>query len=175
MHCLQPSGISLPKKWRPGSVPTASLLSKMGWTFLRSIKKTLTRPYRVGKTQIWCISHRDFCGASERKKHLRFQLCRIHSVIMLFWSGVLFLFNLHINQNVTSHKSCEILSLPWKYDSWCMSKEIGQIQQSSFLRKLCIFQPIVLTFISTVLNIRVWVKWLLYLYLLEKHHLSICA
>lgn len=71
----------------------------------------------VVKTQLRSVSHRDFCVASEKKKQPRFQLWHIHSVITLFWSGVSFLFNLQVNQNVTCHKSCEILSLPWKYDS----------------------------------------------------------
>lgn len=150
--------------WRNGGqalCPPQAYSPRWNRPFLRSIKKTLTKSNGADETQIQRVSHRDVCGASERKKHPRFQLCHIHSVIMLFRSGVFFLFNLHINQNVTRHKCCEILRLPWKYDSWCMSKENGQIQQN-FRRKLCIFQPIVLS-IWTLLNTMLWVKWLLLL------------
>lgn len=136
--------------------------------FLRSIKKTPPKSYGVDKTRYDVWATEMSVEPQKKKKYPWFQLCHIHSVIMLFWSGVFFLFNLHINQNVTRHKSCEILSLPWKYDSWCMTKEIGQIQQKFFQRKLCIFQPIVLTSISTLLNIMLWVKWLLLLVFVKK-------
>lgn len=115
-----------------------------------------------------------FCGASERKKHPWFQLWHIYSVIMLFLSGMSFLFNLHTNRNVTSHKSCEILSLPWKHDSWCMSKEIGQIQQNFFQGKLCIFQPIVFASITTALNRTLWIKWFLLIVIKEAQFIYLC-
>ena len=117
------------------------------------LRKTLMKPCGV-KTKIQCVSQ-GFLW-SLRKKEASLISIGARSLCD-HWPGVSFLSNLQINQNATCHKSCEILSLPWKYDSWCMSKEIGQIQQN-FQGKLCIFQPIVFTSVSTALNISLWVK-----------------